>query len=44
VVGNGNVFFFDRRSDAEADPVVLSDGAEYDLRARRVIRAARPAG
>jgi cyanophycinase len=44
VVGNGNVFFFDRHSDPEADPAVLSDGSEYDLRARRVIRAAQPAG
>jgi cyanophycinase len=46
VIGDGNVFFFDRRADPRAEPVVLSAGAAYDLAGRRVIRraAAQPAG
>ena len=46
VIGNGNVFFFDRRTDPKAEPVVLSAGAVYDLVGRRVIRqvAAQPGG
>jgi cyanophycinase-like exopeptidase len=46
VIGNGSVFFFDRRTDANAEPVALSAGGAYDLVGRRVIRqpAAQPAG
>jgi cyanophycinase len=40
VIGNGRVFFFDRSTDAAAEPAVLSNGAAYDLRARSVIREA----
>jgi cyanophycinase len=41
VIGNGRVFIFDRRTNPQAEPAVLSSGAAYDLRARRVIREAR---
>jgi cyanophycinase len=45
VIGAGRVFMFDRRTNPQAEPVVLSAGAQYDLSARRVIRetAAQPA-
>jgi cyanophycinase len=44
VIGIGRVFVFDRRTDPQAEPTVLSNGAAYDLRARRVIRTTEQAG
>jgi cyanophycinase len=44
VIGIGRVFIFDRLTDPQAEPTVLSNGAAYDLRARRMIRTTAPAG